>query len=129
TLAVVMSGAFLVLAAVSVVNLAIPAIRSTLHASFGEIQLVIAGYTLVYAILLILGGRLGDRLGRKRVLIAGVTIFTVAAGAGGFAPGTTELVAARMLQGLGAALMYPQFLSIIQDTFDGRERDLALGLF
>jgi MFS family permease len=69
-LAVVHCGAFLVIAAASVVNLAIPSIRRTMNASFGQIQLVIAGYTMVYAIFLILGGRLGDRHGRKRVLPA-----------------------------------------------------------
>jgi MFS family permease len=128
-LAVVLSGAVLVIVAVGGVNLAVPAMRRTLHASFGEIQLVIAGYVLTYVVFLIAGGRLGDLWGRKRVLIAGAAIFTAGAAAGGLAPGTAALVLARMVQGLGAALMYPQFLSIIQDTFEGGERDRALAVF
>src|SRR2546423_6054838 len=82
-LGVVLCGAFLVMVGVSVVNLAIPAIRATLHATFGEIQLVVAGYTMVYAILLIAGGRLGDRHGRRSLLVAGIAVFTAAAAAGG----------------------------------------------
>jgi MFS family permease len=130
TLGVVLGGALLVIAAASVVNLAIPAIRRTLGASFGEIQFVIAGYILVYAIFLVGGGRLGDIYGRKRVFMVGVTLFTMAAAAGGLAPNTGTLIVARMFQGLGAALMYPQFLSIIQETFESpAERNLALGMF
>lgn len=128
-LIVVLLGALLVMIAVSAVNLAIPSMRLTLNASFGQIQLVIAGYTLVYATFLIAGGRLGDIYGRKRAFLVGVAVFTLAAAAGGLAPNTATLIIARMVQGLGAAFMYPQFLSLIQDTFEGRERDMALGLF
>jgi MFS family permease len=128
-LAVVLGGTLLVMMAISLVTLAIPAMRLSLHASFGQIQLVIAGYTLVYAIFLIAAGHLGDLLGRKHMLIAGVVLFTLSAAACGLAPNTPTLIAARMLQGLGGALMYPQFLTIIQDAFEGHERDLALGAF
>src|SRR5262249_3559913 len=103
--------------------------RTTLGASFGEIQLVVAGYLLAYAAFLIAGGRLGDLYGRKLVLMAGTAVFTLGAAASGVAPTVPILVVARAAQGFGAALMYPQFLAIIQDTFEGRDRDIALGLF
>src|SRR5262245_37927655 len=74
-LAVVLGGAFLVMVAVSTANLAAPSMRRALGASFGQIQLAVAGYALVYAAFLIAGGRLGDRYGRKRVLMAGMAIF------------------------------------------------------
>src|SRR5262249_41860944 len=80
-LAIVLAGAFLVMVAISTANLAAPSMRSTLGASFGQIQLVVAGYVLVYAVFLIAGGRLGDLYGRKLVLIAGIAIFTLGAAA------------------------------------------------
>lgn len=128
-LAVALTGTFLVIGGVSIVNLAMPSMQRTLHASFGEIELVVAAYTLVYAIFLIAGGRLGDIVGRKRVLMAGLALFTVGLVAGGLAPDAVVLIAARVLQGLGSALLYPQILSIIEETFEGQERGLALGLF
>jgi MFS family permease len=124
-----LTAGFLVVLNVSVVNLAIPSIRQTLKAGFGQIQFVIASYIIAYAIFLIPGGRLGDFLGRKRVFVAGVAIFTVAAAACGLAPTVEALIAARVLQGFGAALIYPQILSTIQASFEGEERSRALGLF
>jgi MFS family permease len=128
-LAVALTGTFLVIGGVSIVNLAMPSMQRTLNASIGEIELVVAAYTLVYAIFLIAGGRLGDILGRKRVLMAGLAIFTVGLVLGGAAPNAPALIGARVLGGLGSALLYPQILSIIEETFEGQERSLALGLF
>ncbi|HEY4026715.1 MAG TPA: MFS transporter [Candidatus Dormibacteraeota bacterium] len=128
-LAVALTGTFLVIGGVSIVNLAMPSMQRTLNASFGEIELVVAAYTLVYAIFLIAGGRLGDIVGRKRVLMAGLAIITIGLVAGGLAPNATTLIGARVLQGFGSALLYPQILSIIEETFEGGERSLALGLF
>ncbi len=103
--------------------------RRSLDADAGEIGIVIASYALVYAALLITGGRLGDMLGRKKVMMAGLGLFTGAVFAGGLAPTVGVLIGARVLQGAGAALIYPQILSTIEDTFDGRERGAALGAF
>ena len=128
-LGVVLTSTFLVIGGVSIVNLAIPSIQQSLHAGFGEIMFAVAGYGLAYAAFLTTGGRLGDLLGRKRVLLTGLAVFTAAVAVGGLAPDTAVLIAARLLQGFGAALIYPQVLSIIDDTFEGRERTFALGLF
>jgi MFS family permease len=128
-LAVALAGTFLVIGGVSIVNLAMPSMQRTLNASFGEIELVVAAYTLVYAIFLIAGGRLGDIVGRKHVLMAGLAIFTIGLVVGGAAPNAPTLIGARVLGGLGSALLYPQILSIIEETFEGQERSLALGLF
>src|SRR5262249_3835209 len=94
-LAIVLAGAFLVMVAISTANLAAPSMRSSLGASFGQIQLVVAGYVLVYAVFLIAGGRLGDLYGRKLVLMAGIAIFTLGAAASGVAPNVPILVVAR----------------------------------
>lgn len=120
---------FLVVGGVSIANLAMPSLQQTLHVGFGAVQFVVAGYGLVYAIFLITGGRLGDVMGRKRVLLAGLALFTVAVAVSGLAPNAPVLIGARLVQGFGAALIYPQILSIIQDTFEGKERNFALGLF
>ena len=112
-LAIILGGAFLVMVAFSTANLAVPSMRRTLGASFGEVELVVAGYVLVYALFLIAGGRLGDLYGRKHVFLAGLAIFTLATAACGVAPNVPVLVVARAAQGFGAALMYPQLLAIV----------------
>src|SRR5262252_11043800 len=118
-LSVVLVGGFMAILDASIMNVAVPAIRDDLHASFGEIELVVAAYTLVYAILLITGGRLGDLFGRKTLFIAGVATFTVASALCGLATSPLILIGARALQGLGGALAFPQVLSLIQLTFTG----------
>ncbi|HEX4216007.1 MAG TPA: MFS transporter [Candidatus Dormibacteraeota bacterium] len=128
-LGVLLLSGFLVVLASSVANLALPSIRSSLHAGYGSAEFVIAAYSLAYAVLLITGGRLGDIAGRRNVLVAGLAIFTAGALAGGLAPSIGVLIAMRVVQGAGAALLYPQILSIIQDSFEGDERNRALGLF
>jgi EmrB/QacA subfamily drug resistance transporter len=127
-LAVVLIATFMILLDISIVNVAIPSIQRDLGATYAEIQWVLAGYQLAYAVVLISGGRLGDIFGRKRLFIIGVTGFTVASAMCGLAPDPIALVAARVAQGLMAALMYPQVLSVIQVGFPPRERGTAFGI-
>jgi EmrB/QacA subfamily drug resistance transporter len=128
-LGVVLVGSFMAVLDVFIVTQGLPSIRTTLGAGVSDLELVVSAYSLVYAVFLITGGRLGDILDRKRIFLFGMTVFTVASALAGYAPSAPFLVGARALQGLGAALMYPQVLSIIQVTFKGPERSLALGLF
>jgi EmrB/QacA subfamily drug resistance transporter len=128
-LAIVLTAGFVVLVDATIVNVAIPSIRNSLGASFAQIQWVVAGYALAYAVALITGGRLGDQYGRKRLFMLGMAGFTLASLSCGLAPNPTLLVGSRVLQGLMAALMFPQVLSVIQVTFPARERGTALGLF
>ena len=114
---------------VFIVTQALPSINTTLGAGPAELELVVSAYSLVYAVFLVTGGRLGDILDRKRIFLFGMSLFTLASALAGAAPSPLFLIGARALQGLGAALMYPQVLSIIQVTFQGPERSLALGLF
>src|SRR5689334_16289450 len=129
SLAVILSAAFLVAFDFFVVNVSIPSIRSSLHATFAEVQLIIASYGLTYAVLLISGGRLGDIYGRKRMFIWGVAAFTAASMLCGLAPTPEFLIAARALQGIAGAMLFPQVLSIMQVTFPVSERAKAFGLF
>ena len=112
-----------------VVNVAIATMQRDLGASFGQIQLVVAGYALAYAVLLITGGRRGDISGRKRIFILGLGGFTVASALCGLAPTPEFLIAARVLQGCAAALMSPQTLAIIRVTFPGREQSTAFAIY
>ena len=114
---------------ISIVNVAAPTLRTELHASGAGLQLVIAGYTVSYAVLLITGARLGDRFGHRRTFRAGLAAFTVASLACGLAPTAGVLVAFRFAQGAGAALMMPQVISLIQRTFTGAARARALSLY
>ncbi len=98
----------------TIVNVAIPSIREGLDASYSEIQWIIAGYSLAFALFLITGGRLGDIFGYKKMFLGGIAGFTVASALSGFAASTEILIGARLLQGLMAAMMVPQILSIIQ---------------
>jgi EmrB/QacA subfamily drug resistance transporter len=118
---------FMVLLDVSIVNVAIPAIRNNLSATNADIQFVIAGYALSYALLLITGGRLGDIYGRKRVFMVGMLGFVVASALCGLAQSALMLDLSRVVQGLFAALMFPQVLSMIQVLFPPQERGKAFG--
>src|ERR1035441_5420163 len=128
-LAVVLIASFMILLDISLVNVAIPSVQRDLGATYAEIQWVLAGYQLAYAVVLITGGRLGDIFGRKRLFIIGVSGFTLASLICGLAPTPTTLIAARVFQGLMASLMYPQVLSVIQVSFPPRERGAAFGVF
>jgi EmrB/QacA subfamily drug resistance transporter len=129
SLAVVLTGAFLAALDFFIVNVSIPAIRTSLKATFAEVQLIIASYGLTYAVLLISGGRLGDIYGRRKMFVWGVMSFTAASLLCGVAPSPILLIAARALQGVSGALLFPQVLSIIQVTFPLRERATAFGFF
>ena len=121
-LAIVLTGQFMALLDASVVNVAAPAIHADLHASGAGLQLVIAGYVVTYAVLLVTGARLGDILGHRTVFLFGVALFTLASLGCGLAGSTDLLVALRFVQGAGAAAMIPQVLSLIQRSFPGPAR-------
>jgi EmrB/QacA subfamily drug resistance transporter len=125
---VLLTAAFLGVLDFFIVNVSIPAIQEGLDASDAEIQLTIASYGLAYAVFLITGGRLGDLFGRRRMFLFGVAGFTLASGLCGLALNPAMLIAARVLQGLAGALMFPQVLSIIQVTFPLAERGRAFSL-
>jgi EmrB/QacA subfamily drug resistance transporter len=112
----------------SISTLATPSIKADLGATNADIQWVLAGYTLTFAVLMITGGRLGDIFGRKRMFLTGVAGFTLASALSGMAVSPEMLIASRLLQGLMAAMMLPQVLSIIQVAFPVKERMAAFGL-
>jgi predicted MFS family arabinose efflux permease len=126
---VLLAAPFLAQADATIANVATPAIRTDLHASPAAVELVIGGYLVTYAALLITGARLGQTHGYKRLFLLGVTLFGISSLVGGLAPNPAVLIAMRVLQGAAAALMYPQTLTGIQLTFTGRERARAIGLF
>src|SRR6516225_2170488 len=128
-LIVLLAGQFMALLDVTIVNVAMPTIGRSLHASGAELQLVVAGYTVSYAMMLITGARMGDLYGRRRMFLAGVGIFTLASLVCGIAPGIEVLIAARFVQGAGAAAMMPQIMSVIQVRFDGAARARALSAY
>src|SRR5499433_3839624 len=102
-LAVVLIGQFMAVLDASIVNVAAPSIHAGLHASGAGLQLVIAGYTITYAVLLVSGARAGDLLGHRRLFLAGLAVFTLASLGCGLAASTSQLVVLRLVQGAGAA--------------------------
>jgi MFS family permease len=128
-IAVLLLGAFLPIVDFFIVNVALPTIGSTLSASPPSLELVVAGYGTVYAALLVVGGRLGDALGRRRVFTVGLAGFTLASLLCGLAPSIQTLVAARLVQGAVAALIVPQVLGTFTAALDGRRRATALSLY
>ena len=128
-LGVLLLGQFMCIIDVFVVNVAMPSIAAHQHASGASLQLVVGGYTIAYAMLLITGARLGDRFGRRRTYLAGVITFTAASLACALAPDSQVLVAFRFIQGAGAAAAVPQVFSIIQLTFTGQARAKALSAY
>ncbi|MBN3757125.1 MFS transporter [Paraburkholderia sp. Tr-20389] len=111
----------------SVVNVALPSIQSELGASVAAMQWVVNAYLLLLGSLVLVGGALGDKLGRRTVFVAGIVLFTAASAACGLAPQSGALIAARAVQGAGAALLVPSSLAIIGAVFDERERGRAIG--
>jgi EmrB/QacA subfamily drug resistance transporter len=111
----------------TVVNVALPTIQRELGATVADVQWIIEAYALFLSALLLVGGSLGDRLGRRRIFSLGVIIFTVASVGCGFAPNTTVLILSRALQGIGGALLVPGSLAIISASFTGKERGQAIG--
>src|SRR3989440_2699817 len=129
-LAVIVAAQFMVVLDVAIVNVALPSIRTDLHFSQESLQWVITAYSIFFGGVLLLGGRLADLLGRRRLFIAGLVLFTVSSLLDGLAWSEGSLIAFRSLQGLGAALVSPAALSILTTTFrEGRERNLALGIW
>ena len=128
-LLLVLVGVFLAMADFFIVNVALADIGTRLHASAATLELVVAGYGVTYALLLVSGGRLGDALGRKRLFIAGMAAFTVTSLLCGLAPSAGALVGARALQGAAAAMMVPQVMATVQATTTGHHRLRAMALF
>lgn len=113
----------------TVVNVAAPTIHRTLGASSTALQWIVGGYPLALAVGLLIGGRLGDLLGRRSVFLAGITGFTIASAVCGAAPSTALLIAARLVQGLAGALMIPQGFGLLRETFPADELPKAFGFF
>jgi MFS family permease len=128
-LATILLGAFLSIADFFIVNVALPTIDVSLHPSAATLELVVAGYGVPYALLLVLGGRLGDLFGRRRLFMFGMGSFTIFSLLCGIAPTAVALVAFRAAQGASAALMVPQVLATIQAACDGQRRAKAIGLY
>ncbi|MEC3982758.1 MFS transporter [Amycolatopsis sp. H20-H5] len=128
-LVTVLLGAALPIIDFFIVNVALPTITTDLRASTATLEMVVASYGITYAVLLVVGGRLGDSFGRRRLFLWGLTLFTLTSLACGIAPTAGTLVMARAAQGASAALMLPQVLSIIQATTTGERRSRALGLY
>ncbi len=123
-------GQFMIQLDLTIVNVALPSIGQDLGASVSGLQWVIDGYSLALASLLLLGGRIGDRSGHKRVYLAGLVIFAVGSGLCALAPSLGWLIGARILQGIGGAIELPATLAILTHTFtDQRERAQAVGIW
>jgi MFS family permease len=124
-----LAGAFLPIMDFFITNVALPSIDASLHASSSELQLVIAGYGVAYAALLVLGGRLGDRFGRHRLFLGALVGFVVASATCGLAPTVGVLIAARIVQGATAALLIPQVLATFHHTLEHERKAHALALY
>lgn len=128
-MAALLVAGFMNLIDVTIVNVAIPSLQDAFQASDSQIEWVVAAYILSFALFLLPAGRLGDVVGRRRMFVIGVTVFTIASALCGLAPGIGSLVAARVLQGLGGAMMTPQTLALVPALFPPRERGAAFALF
>ena len=129
-LALVCVAMFMTVLDVSIVNVALPSIQTSLHVSDKSLQWIVTAYAISFGGFLLLGGRAGDLLGRRRMFMTGIALFSVASFACGLAGSIGVLIAARALQGVGAAIVSPATLSIITTTFDeGAERNKALGIW
>jgi EmrB/QacA subfamily drug resistance transporter len=129
TLAAVSFGLFMIMLDNTVVNVALPSIQEDLGADLSELQWIVTGYALTFAALMLVGGKVADAYGRRLIFVIGIAVFTFASLLCGLADSSEMLIAARMLQGAGAALMNPATLSIIAATFPPRERGTAIGIW
>ncbi|MGW1763409.1 DHA2 family efflux MFS transporter permease subunit [Streptomyces sp. NPDC002073] len=129
--ALVITGAASFMAALDnlVVTTALPAIRTDLGGALEDLEWTVNAYTLTFAVLLMLGAALGDRFGRRRLFLAGLTIFTGASAAAALSPGIDELIAARAVQGVGAAIMMPLTLTLLTAAVPAARRGMALGIY
>jgi EmrB/QacA subfamily drug resistance transporter len=129
-LALIVAAQFMVILDVAIVNVALPSIKTDLHFSEANLQWVITAYAILFGGVLLLGGRLADLFGRRRLFVAGLGVFVVSSLLSGLAWSESSLIAFRALQGLGGALLAPAALSILMTTFaEGRERNIALGIW
>jgi EmrB/QacA subfamily drug resistance transporter len=129
TLASVSFGLFMIMLDNTVVNVALPSIQRDLGADLSELEWIVTGYALTFASLMLVGGKVADAYGRRRIFVLGIIVFTTASLFCGLASSSEALIAARVLQGAGAALMNPATLSIIAATFPPRERGTAIGIW
>jgi EmrB/QacA subfamily drug resistance transporter len=129
TLAAVAFGLFMIMLDNTVVNVALPTIQRELGAGLSELEWIVSGYALTFAALMLTGGKLADLIGRRRVFVAGLAVFSGASLACALAPNAGFLIGARVVQGAGAALMNPATLSIISATFPPRQRGTAIGIW
>jgi len=129
TLAAVSFGLFMIMLDNTIVNVALPTIQRSLHLKISELEWVVAGYALTFGALMLTGGKLADLFGRRAMFVVGLVIFTLSSLACGLAGGATVLIAARVVQGVGAALMNPSTLSIITVTFPPKQRGTAIGIW
>ncbi|MER5182377.1 MFS transporter [Streptomyces sp. NPDC002896] len=126
---ILLAGAFLPIMDFFITNVALPSIDASLHASASSLELVIAGYGVAYATLLVLGGRLGDRYGRRRVFLGALVGFVLASLACGVAPSVGALIAARIVQGATAALLIPQVLATFHQVLEGERKSRAVAMY
>ncbi|MDH4178529.1 MAG: MFS transporter, partial [Thermoleophilia bacterium] len=129
SLAAVSFGLFMIMLDNTVVNVALPSIQRDLGVGLSELQWVVAGYALTFAALMLVGGKLADAYGRRRLFVIGIVVFTAASLACGLADTGGQLIAARIVQGAGGALMNPATLSIIAAAFPARQRGTAIGIW
>jgi EmrB/QacA subfamily drug resistance transporter len=125
--AVVLVGAFMALLDTTIVNVALPTIHTSLRASPASLEWIVSGYALAYGLVLVPAGRIGDRIGHKRLFIAGLALFTLASVACGISRTPDEMIAARVVQGFGAGVFYPAISATIQLAFTGPKRSKAFG--
>ena len=129
TLAAVSFGLFMIMIDNTVVNVALPSIQRDLGVGLSELEWIVSGYALSFAALMLIGGKLADAYGRRLIFVVGIGVFTVASLACGLSTSGEMLIAARLAQGVGAALMNPATLSIIAATFPPRQRGTAIGIW
>src|SRR5580704_5790869 len=129
TLTAVAFGLFMIMLDNTVVNVALPSMQRSLHLKVSELEWVVAGYALTFGAFMLTGGKLADLLGRRRMFVVGLVVFTASSLACGLAGSASVLIGARVVQGLGAALMNPATLSIITVTFPPKQRGAAIGIW
>ncbi len=127
-LVVLLAGMFMALLDTTIVNVALPTIRTSLDASEATLSWIISGYALAFGLILIPAGRIGDRFGHKWVFFTGLAIFTIASVACGLAQDSTQLIIARVIQGLGGGIFFPPVTAFIQLMFPPRMRGKAFGI-
>src|SRR6476646_3715010 len=129
TFAITSAALFMVVLDNLVVTTALPTIQRSLGAGIEQLEWTVNAYTLTFAVLLLTGAALGDRFGRRRMFVVGLSVFTTASAAAALAPSVDALIAARALQGMGAAMVLPMTLTLLSDAVPQERRGLALGFW